>query len=78
MRLQLPLLKKDCDFLDRDSYLDCSRLYEWGYGRLVRGIVADVGALLGNLSESQLKKVRNLVKSARTIERKKKKKYGLL
>ena len=77
-RLQFPLSKEECDFLDHNSYLDCSQLYEWGYEKVVEGIMKDLDAPLGKLSKSQLKKVRSLVGSARTIERSKKKRYNLL
>lgn len=67
------------DFLDHDSYLDCAQLYEESKGwitlELSRG---KESGILGTLPEKHWNKVKSLIKSTPTIERKYKKKYDLL
>lgn len=65
-------------FLDDDSYLDCSRLYEWSLDILKRKFIAKPQIYLGKFSEADIGKVRKMVTSAKTVERKLKQRYGFI
>lgn len=76
--LQFLMEAHDRPYIDHDSYLDCSRLYEDNFQRLKDNYVLDTKTYLGQLTEADLVRVKQLVISARTIEKRKKKRYGLL
>lgn len=76
--LHMPLQVQDCDFLEHDSYLDCSYLYEWPLESLRTLFVNDTGVYLGDLGEEVLLDCRRIVVAAKTISRAIKKKFELL
>lgn len=76
--LQFLMEAHDRPYIDHDSYLDCSRLYEDNFQRLQDKYVLDTRTYLGQLTEADLVRVKRLVISARTIEKRKKKRYSLL
>lgn len=76
--LNLFLTADQRTYLDNDSYLDCSRLYEWSLPLLRKKFVANPKIYLGHLCDTDMAKARQLVISAKTIERKLKQRYGFL
>lgn len=65
------------EYLAHNSHVDCSRLHVLTKNFL-SGIISDEpGRVLGNVSADDLKFLRGLVKSARTINAGQKKTYGL-
>ena len=65
------------NFLNHNSHVDCSSLHALKKDFLAAIIGADPGRVLGNVSEDDLKKIRGLIKSAKTIKPGLKKTYGL-
>jgi len=65
------------DYLNHDSHIDCSSLHVLRKDFLAGLIAADPGRHLGNISEEDLKMVRGLIKTAKTIKPGLKKTYGL-
>jgi hypothetical protein len=71
------LRKKQNIFLKWDSFVDCSKLLEWETSELLDILIEKPGILQGNIEEKELDIIRSVLATARTIEPKKKKKYGL-
>ncbi|HEY8780290.1 MAG TPA: hypothetical protein VIM16_01645 [Mucilaginibacter sp.] len=65
------------DYLDHNSHVDCSSLHALNKDFLSGIIRADPSRVLGNVSEDDLKQIRGLIKSAKTIKPALKKTYGL-
>jgi hypothetical protein len=76
--LQFPMAASGRAYIESDSYLDCSRLYEWSIESLKGNYISNTGIYLGQLSDVDLAKVKQLATSARTIERRLKRRYELL
>jgi len=77
-KLHLPLLTSRFTFLDRDSYLDCSQLYEWTVGSIKSNFVENLNSHLGQIMDTDLEEIRITARSAPTIEQKLKRRYNLL
>ncbi|WP_214070049.1 hypothetical protein [Mucilaginibacter sp. dw_454] len=65
------------DYLEHDSHVDCTALHIMPKQQLNNIIGTDPGRVLGNLSADDLKQLRDLIKSAKTIKPSLKKTYGL-
>jgi hypothetical protein len=65
------------EYLDHDSHVDCSNLHTIKKDLLAGIIAADPGRVLGNVSEDDLKAIKFLIRSAKTIKPGLKKTYGL-
>lgn len=76
--LQMPLAAYDRTYLDHDSYLDCSHLYEWSLHHLKEKYISNTKIYLGQLSDSDLEKAKRHITSAKTITKKLKTRYGFL
>lgn len=76
--LQLFLSHDTRNYLDHDSYLDCSDLMSLPLSDLDNAFAADGSILLGSLSADDLEKVIKKVTGAKTISKKQKKLFGLL
>lgn len=71
-------LKKDkYEFLRWDSFVDCSKLIEWNTSELIDILIENPKSFKGNIQEKELDTIRSILATARTIEPKKRKKYGL-
>ncbi|PKN63273.1 MAG: hypothetical protein CVU57_20425 [Deltaproteobacteria bacterium HGW-Deltaproteobacteria-15] len=75
---QLALRANGRPYLDHDSYADCSRLYERRLDELENIFVNDTEIYLGALSEEDLKQATGIVRTARTIPLKVKRRYRLV
>lgn len=76
-KLQLHLPVKKCPFLNHDSYLDCSQLYELSLQNVKSKLTHSFDAYLGELDERILKDAYMAVVSAKTVEKQLKKKYKI-
>jgi len=77
-KLHLFLTAAERNYLDSDSYLDCSHLYEWQFDRLKAKFIAKPEIYLGRLSETDLTKIKQTIIAAKTIEKRLKKRYGFI
>jgi hypothetical protein len=72
-------LQADCrEFLDHDSYLDCSEIKDLSLDELKNIISNNPSRHIGELNETDLKTATSIVKLAPTISKRQKEKYGLL
>jgi hypothetical protein len=76
--LQLEFKADGKEYLDRNSFLDCSRIYELMASSLIEKMVDDIGADLGEMAEDDLIIVFERLKNAKTIPAKIKRKYGIV
>ena len=76
--LHILLKQIEYPFLQYDSYLDCAHLIEKDKNTLQDELTKDIKTLVGEIQEPQLSHIINLVRSARTIETKKKRLYGFI
>jgi hypothetical protein len=76
--LHLKLEATGRDYLEHDSFVDCSRMNEADVELIKTRMTHDVRIHLGELSTTDLEDVVEKVKNARTIPRNVKRKYGLL
>lgn len=76
--LQLEFTADGKEYLDRNSFLDCSKIYELMAGSLLKKMVDDIGSDLGEMAEADLIKVFERLKNAKTIPAKIKRRYGII
>jgi hypothetical protein len=68
----------DYDFLDHDSYVDCTQIFEKD-SRLLHGSVRDMPEIVvGNLSRIDLSAIMSAIKAATTIAANDKRRFGWL
>lgn len=65
------------DYLDHDSYVDCSRIYDKDIKMIQNRLIDDIERLFGQLSEDDLQIILTKIQSSRTISNKQKLRYGL-
>ena len=73
--LHLPLSHSDYDFLDHDSFLDCSQIKEINLKWLFRQVERDPGVFLGRLNKPTFQKAKEIILSAPTIPEQTKKRF---
>lgn len=76
--LQLPISAKSNDFLDHDSFLDCSQIHEYEYPFIKEQLLSEPKLILGKLNQQDFIKMLDLLQNAQTIAPKLLKKYGLI
>lgn len=76
--LQLTLESHGRFYLDHDSYLDCSKIFERDLQFIRNKIIADMGVYLDQMSDVDIRSAEAKISSARTIPVKLKKRYGFL
>lgn len=76
--LQYPVKNQGNDYLDHDSFIDCSELFEFERSDLFDLLVKEPERALGKVSDEDLEIVFSLVKSSPMIEPKILKKYKLV
>lgn len=64
---QVNLLKKEDDFLDRDSIINCGEAINLSEEEIRRQIMADTSRLIGHLSSSAIDKVKAAVTKSVTL-----------
>lgn len=75
--LQIKIRAKDNTFIEHDSYVDCSEIYEKEYIDLYEYISHNPNEVLGSADEKDMINILTAIKTSRTIEPKNKKRYGL-
>ncbi len=65
------------DYLAHDSHVNCSKVHSYKKADLWLILKNDPSRLLGNLSDDDLRQVRKIISSARTIKGSIKKAYGI-
>lgn len=76
--LQLSLESHSRSYLDHDSYLDCSRLFEIDLQFIRNKIIAEIDVYLGQMADIDIRNTEAKIISARTIPLKLKKSYGFI
>lgn len=74
----LPLEAAGREYLDHDSYLDCSDIKDMDLNRLKEIIFRDPSQHIGKLNEIDLETAKEKLKNAPTISKKQKEKYALI
>lgn len=75
--LQIPIYARDKDFLDRDSYVDCSKLILRDALEISEVLKHNHNVVIGKLPPEDLNMIQETLRNAITIKGKLKKKYGL-
>ncbi|MCF6179052.1 MAG: hypothetical protein L3J63_06655 [Geopsychrobacter sp.] len=76
--LQIEFTSDQRDYLEHDSFLDCSNLFSFPLDELRTRYSSNASILLGHLSEEDLDKATEKAAGASTISPKKKKMFGLI
>ena len=76
--LQVPIKKEDRDYLEHDSYVDCSFLHVKQIEKLTEEFKNHKLESLGKTSKEDLDLIKGTLISAETISIKQKKQYGLI
>jgi hypothetical protein len=74
--LHVPLVANQRDYLDHDSHVDCSRIYEKSFQEIKDIVTNDPSSYIGELNDEDFKIVRDKLKSSKTITPATKKKFG--
>jgi hypothetical protein len=75
---QIQLEASSRDYLDRDSYVDCSRIYEDDRDALLEVIKADLSCHIGQVSPADMEMIDLSLRTARTIPLNQKRRFGLI
>jgi hypothetical protein len=75
---QIQLGASSRDYLEHDSYVDCSRIYEDDRNVLLEMIKADLSCCIGQVSSADMERIESFLKAARTIPLKQKRRFGLI
>lgn len=76
--LQHPVKNQANDYLDHDSYIDCSALFEFSRQIVFELLMREPERALGTVTPDDLKTLLKLVKTSPTIEPKVLKKFNLI
>lgn len=74
--LHIEILKAESPFLDRNSYVDCSKLREFPIQHVIDFLIKNPERAVGNVSTDVLKSIHMTLTRASTIEPIMKKKFG--
>ncbi len=74
--LHLKIDKKNNSFLDKDSFVDCSKLREFPIQTVVDFLIKNPERAVGNVSQAMLKSIHITITTASTIEPFMKSKFG--
>jgi hypothetical protein len=66
------------EYLDYDSFADCSQIYKKEFNDLRNQLIDNPSIHIGQLSQKDIESVLKLIKSARTISIKTKREFNLL
>lgn len=77
-KLHLTLEKTNYDYLDYDSFVDCSQLHEVSYESLAAILTENPTIVSGEVAEFDLVNIRHTITNATTITPKQKKKFGFV
>lgn len=75
--LHLQLEADGRDFLDHDSFVDCSDIIEYDINETQKRLLQNPKIHIGHLSDDDLASIRDKIRGAKTISKKKKTEFGL-
>jgi hypothetical protein len=75
--LQIPLGQNGREYLENDSFVDCSKIYPMEVKDIEDVIKKDPRVVLGKLQNEDIELILDTIRNAATIKGKIKKKYGL-
>jgi len=73
--LQYEINKENFNFLDHDSFVDCSKIFVKSYSEFKNVLINNANKKKGDLQENDIENIIELVKKSKNIERKHKKKF---
>jgi hypothetical protein len=73
----IPISVHDYDFLQRDSFIDCTQVFEKDASDLLKAAILSPSIVVGKLDQSDLDAVTKAIKAATTISTVQKRKFGL-
>ena len=76
--LHLELKVSGKEYLEYDSFADCSQIYKKEFNDLRNELIDDPSIHIDQLSQTDIENVQNLIRSARTISIKTKSEFNLL
>ena len=76
-RLHIKIRSAKNEFIEHDSYVNCSEIFEKDYKEVFEYITKYPKEVLGKADEIDMINILTTIKTAKTIEPKKKKRYGL-
>ncbi len=76
--LHVPIGVGDHDFLEYDSFVDCSTLHEITKENIIELIENDPTSVVGSVSDATLRSIHDTIATARTISRAQRRKFGFL
>lgn len=76
--LHIPLKSQGREYLDHDSYVDCSSIYEKETQSIIEIIKSRPAAVIGELSTADFALIKSTLRNAKTISTALKKKFGLI
>lgn len=74
--LHIPIDAKSHEFIDHDSFIDCSKIQERSYVEIKQLLSKDSECLKGIVSETTMKVISETISNAKTISAKQKRKFG--
>lgn len=75
---QIHLEASSRDYLEHDSYVDCSRIYEDDNETLLEILKKDLSCYIGQVSTADMAMIEAKLRIARTIPPKQKRRFGLI
>ncbi|MFW5759809.1 MAG: hypothetical protein ACOCXH_02375 [Cyclobacteriaceae bacterium] len=76
--LHIPIKPSIRDYIDHDSYIDCSEIRERDYAEIYTAVSENPDLIIGKLDDIDLSEVLDTLKQAKTITLILKKRYGLI
>jgi hypothetical protein len=73
----IPILARDYDFLDHDSFVDCTQIFEKSAPDLQKSVSDSPQIVVGKLENGDLLAIQQAIKEATTIAKVQKRKFGL-
>lgn len=68
LKCQIEIKKTQYDFLDHDSYINCSEIIKIDYDDIIEEINSDISKIKGKLNDNEVKYIIKVLRKAITIE----------
>ena len=73
----IPIMARDYDFLDHDSFVDCTQIFEKSTIELMKSVSETPQIVAGQLNNEDFQHIRQAIKNATTIAKVQKRNFGL-
>jgi hypothetical protein len=73
----VPISSSDYDFLQHDSFVDCTQVFEKGTSELLQSVTDAPEVIVGKLHDDDFEAIKRAIKSATTIAKVTKRRFGL-